>query len=235
MSVAPERVSGIPFLRGLDGARLAEVLSRLRQREVPRGAVVFSQKEPSRAAYVVLEGQIRISVLSLNGNEMTIDVLNVGDTFGIAGLAGDLPRISTATALCPTALLEIPTETLRELVRRDPEVFSEMLEQLLRRLGRSIQEHVASGTQRVYARVAVKLLTLSDANGRVPENLSHQDIASMVGSTRATVTRVLQDLRRRGILDVDPSTRRLIIREMDTLSAMSEMDASFHDGSIVLP
>jgi CRP-like cAMP-binding protein len=237
-SVRASRLATVPFLSDLDEAARADVLPSLRERRVVRGGVVFRQGEESRAAFVVLEGQIRITVLSANGAEMTIDVLAPGDTFGIVGLAGDLPRISNAVATRASLLLEVPTETLRALMRRDPHVFREMMEQLLRRLGRSIQEHVSSGTQRVYARVAAKLLALSVESGaerRLPEGLSHQDLASMVGSTRATVTRVLQDLRKRGILDVDPSSRRLIIREADKLSEMTEVDSAFHDGRIVLP
>lgn len=238
MSVDPTVVSDISFFQALGAAELESVLPSLRSRRVARGTLLFRQGEPSTTAYVVLDGQIRISVLSSSGTEMMIDALGRGDTFGIAGLAGNLPRISNATAARATTVLEIPTDTLRALVRRFPQVFQQMLEQLLRRLGRSIQEQVASGTQRVYARVAVKLLTLSEeeeGERRLPERLSHKELASMVGSTRATVTRVLQDLRKRGIVDVDPQTRRLIIREADKLSAMSDVETAFHDGRIVLP
>lgn len=238
MSSGFDDVSDLPLLGALGEESLARLAPCLKRRRISRGTVVFRQGETSTAAFVVLSGAIRINVLSVNGAEMTIDVLGRGDTFGIAGLAGDLPRLSTATATRATELLEIPTATLRSLVQLHPQVFHQMLEQLLRRLGRSIQEHVASGTQRVYARVAVKLLALSEeeqGQRRLPERLSHQDLASMVGSTRATVTRVLADLRKRGILDVEASTRRLIIREADKLSAMSDVEPSFNSGIIVLP
>lgn len=238
MSFPHDILETVPFLRTL-GAHLDDsVLSTLRDRVVGPGTVIFRQSETSHSAYVVISGQVRITVLCASGSEMTIDVLGPMDTFGIAGLAGDLPRISNATASRSTRLLEIPTDTLRLLVARHPQVFHQMLGQLLRRLGRSIQEHVASGTQRVYARVAVKLLALSeerDGERSLPERFSHEELASMVGSTRATVTRVLQDLRRQGILDVEPSSRRLIIREAEKLSAMSDVESSFSDGTIVLP
>lgn len=231
--------SGIVFLREIADGVSDELTATMRRVQVPRGATLFRQGEASTRALVLLEGQVRISVLTTGGTEMTLDVLAPGDTFGIVGLAGDVPYISNATATRRVTVLEIPTPTLRTLVFRHPQVSQAMLVQLLRRLGHSLQEQVTTGTQRVYARVAVKLLTLSAVGqgGRwLPDRLSHQEIASMVGSTRATVTRVLTDLRQRGIIDIDAGTRRLIIREAEMLSAMCDVDAlSFGDFRRMLP
>jgi len=208
----------LAFLRDLDDAARASLMPRAKS--LPRKRFVFHQGEPSDTAYIVVSGQVRITVLSAGGAEMTLDVLGPGDVFGIAGLAG-VARISNAITVAPTTVLEISTEGLRALIVSHPAVFQDLLQHLLRRLTRSIQEQVATGTQRVYARVATKLLLLSEG-GQLPSGLSHSEIASMIGSTRATVTRVLQDMRARGLLEVNG--KQIIIREVTQLMELSEME-----------
>lgn len=228
MSTDPAACCRASFLRDVEPEHLQPFLPRMRVRDLPRHACLFRQGEDSDPAYVVVSGQVRISVLTAGGAEMTLDVLGPGDACGVAGLAGPFPRISNAQALQPSRVLVIPTAVLRTLMEKHPNVFHHLLRQLLRRLARSIQEQVAGGTQRVYARVAQKLLSLSEncsQDGRtraLPSGLSHQELARMVGSTRATVTRVLQEMRRQGILDDDPHRRQIVIREVDRLLEFSE-------------
>ncbi len=216
------------FLKDVRPEHLQPFLGRMRVRDLPRQACLFRQGEESDPAYLIVSGQVRINVLTSGGAEMTLDVLGPGDACGVAGLAGPFPRISNAVALRPTRVLVVPTAVLRTLMETHPDVFHHLLRQLLRRLARSIQEQVAGGTQRVYARVAQKLLSLSETCGgdgrerALPSGLSHQDLARMVGSTRATVTRVLQEMRRQGILDDDPNRRQIVIREVDRLLEFSE-------------
>lgn len=234
MALEPDRYKHLAFLKDVDADALVAILSHMRLRKVPRRAVIFQQGEPSETACIVVSGQVRISVLTPGGSEMTLDTLGSGDLFGIAGLANGIPRVSNATATSASTLLEISTDALRRLLDRHPAIYRELLQQLLRRLTRSIQEHVATGTQRVYGRVAAKLLALSAANcgpgdagddqRRLPEGLSHQELASMIGSTRATVTRILHQMRREGIVDVDAVNRQMVIREVGRLAELSDLD-----------
>lgn len=228
MSLEPD--VRLAFLRDLEEASLVWLRPFMRVRSVPRRTVIFRQGDASTTTYIVVSGQIRITVISSNGTETTLDVLGRGDVFGVAGLAEGMTCISNATSARPTRLLEIPTEALRTLMERHPAVLRDLLGLLLRRLSRSIQDQVAAGTQRVYARVAQKLLSLSGGEPstnderRLPAGLSHQDLASMIGSTRATVTRILQEMRRQGVVDLDPSSRQLIIREAQSLLQLAEAE-----------
>lgn len=241
MPASPERYSKLAFLKDIDPAELPGIVGRMHQRSLPRRAVIFRQGEPSTHAYIIVSGEVRISVLSANGNEMTLDVLHAGDLFGIAGLVHDLPRVSNAVAARATTVLEIPTAVLSSLMDTHPAIYRDLLEQLLRRLTRSIQEQVSTGTQRVYGRVAAKLLVLAEHDSshggdeaRLPAGLSHQDLASMIGSTRATVSRILQDMRKQGILDVDSHGRQIVILEASRLAEYTEasMPEAGHGGTV---
>jgi CRP/FNR family transcriptional regulator, cyclic AMP receptor protein len=236
-TLKPPDLAGVALLRDLDEVAVAQLLAESTVQAVRRRAVVFHQGDPSHSAYLVLQGRLDIRVLLSDGTEMTMDVLGPGDLCGIAGLVGNFPRISTAVAARPSRLLQIPTPALRGAVERNPELLMHVTGHLMRRLTRAIQEQVANRTQRVYARVVVKLLTLAepDEHGerRLPEGLSHQDLASMVGSTRATVTRVLQDLKRRGLLQVDTSTGCFVIAEAEKMSEFAESELLVSEVTIV--
>jgi len=242
MSANPADCCRLSFLREVEPEHLQPFLGRMQVRDVPRRAFLFRQGEVSDPAFIVVSGQIRISVLTAEGAEMTLDMLGPGDACGVAGLAGAIPRISNAVAVRPSRVLAIPTRVLSTLLAEHACVYHHLLSQLLRRLTRSLQEQATSATQRVYARVAQKLLALSEdcAPGSparaLPRELSHQDLARMVGSTRATVSRVLKKMRQQGILDEDPTRRHLVIRAVDRLLEFSEgTDLPQTSGLTILP
>jgi len=242
MSRNPADCCRLSFLQEVEPRYLQPFIGRMQVRDVPRRAALFRQGEASDPAYIIVSGQIRISVLTAAGAEVTLDVLGPGDACGVAGLAGAFPRISNAVALRPSRVLTIPTMVLRTLMEQQPSLFHHLLAQLLRRLNRSLQEQAAGSTQRVYARVAQKLLTLSQSctpgshERMLPHDLSHQELAEMVGSTRATVTRVLKEMRRQGILDDDPARRHIVICEVDRLLEYSEgADLSDTSANTIFP
>lgn len=232
MKTSLDDIRKLAFFRDLDAEGVERLLGASRVRSLPHRTVIFRQGEESHSAYVVVQGRVGISVLLPDGTEMTIDVLGPGDAFGLAGLASNMPRVSNAQAMRSSKVLQIPTNALQALVDRNPRFLMTVTAHLMRRLTRAIHEQVATSTQRVYARVAIKLLSLAETNEegecRLPERLSHQALADMVGSTRATVTRVLQDLRRRGLLEIDAETGQFIICEAENLSGLA-------DAGIVLP
>ncbi len=242
MSANPADCCRLSFLRYVEPEHLKPFLERMQVRDVPRRAFLFRQGETSDPAYIVISGQIRISVLTAEGAEMTLDMLGPGDACGVAGLAGAIPRISNAVAVRPSRVLAIPTMVLNTLLAEHACLYHPLVAQLLRRLTRSLQEQATGATRRVYARVAQKLLALSQdrAPGSqeriLPQDLSHQELARMVGSTRATVTRVLKKMRQQGILDDDPTCRHLVICERDRLLEFSDETAlSQTSGLTILP
>jgi len=84
-----------------------------------RGAVIFSQGDPSDSVMYVRTGTMRLSVLSHQGKEAIIGVLGPGDFLGEGALAGHPVRLETATATSPSVVQVIPKRKMAELLRSE--------------------------------------------------------------------------------------------------------------------
>jgi CRP/FNR family cyclic AMP-dependent transcriptional regulator len=74
---------------------------------LPRKQSIFTQGDAADAVFYIQEGQVRLTVVSKNGREATLGILNAGDFFGEGALAGQPLRMGSATALTDSELLRI--------------------------------------------------------------------------------------------------------------------------------
>lgn len=228
-------LSALPFFAGVPSEALAGLRSETRELTCRRGQVIFRQGDASTHTFLILEGSVRLGATNPDGVEVVLDHLSAGDCFGIVGIVGPLPRQSTAVATTRARLLQMPTKTLQALMQGRPDLFAHVLRQLVHRLAHATQEKVVLASQRVYGRLALKLLTLSRSEGegrRLPAHLSHRELAALIGSTRATVTRAFQELRRQGIVEEDEEG--VIIRREEPLREMVDWyEAGASEGSVL--
>src|ERR1700680_3438689 len=101
-----------------------------------RGAVVFSQGDPSHDIRYLQTGMIKLSVLSRVGKEAVVAMLAPGDFFGEGALAGQSIRIETATAVVPTSVLVIEKEAMVRLLHEEPTFSDRFISYML---GRNIR------------------------------------------------------------------------------------------------
>src|SRR5450755_2735245 len=96
-------------------------------------AVIFAQGEPSDGLFFIQEGKIRLSVVSEVGKEATLGVLGEDDFFGEGGLAGQLIRMSSATAMTDCVLLHIKKKAMMLAMSREPKLSATFVKYLLKR------------------------------------------------------------------------------------------------------
>jgi CRP/FNR family transcriptional regulator, cyclic AMP receptor protein len=101
------------LLANLPGERLSALAERMTREEHGSGTTVTREGEPADRFYVVLSGMLGVSQTSLGGRS----VLRPGDHFGEVGLAMDMPRTATVTAITPVTLASCDRETFDEFVR----------------------------------------------------------------------------------------------------------------------
>ena len=162
------------------------------------GEVLFSQGEAGDAVYVIEKGEIEISVHSLDGRKLALDIQRDGEVFGeIALFGGD--RTATATALTDCVLRRIRRADVLEALRQRPEFALEFIDILcdrLRALSLKLEER---SFLPVPVRLASRLLYLDgkfgDADGTVA--VSQADLADFVGATREAVAKTLAVWRSR--------------------------------------
>jgi CRP/FNR family transcriptional regulator, cyclic AMP receptor protein len=194
-----ESLARIPFFAGLDAAALERVAAGTRSRRFRRGEVIFHVGDPGDALFIIVTGQVKISVPSETGDEAILATLGPGDVFGELALLDGAPRSATATALSAMEAVVLPRDRFRDLVATEPAVRDALLASLaaeLRRLTNHVEElHFLDITGRLAA-CLVRLTSdggtpIGDGEIRLRTSLTQGDLAAMVGSTRQSVNKLL--------------------------------------------
>lgn len=178
-------------------------------RRLARGDYVFRPGESANGVYFLKNGKIKVSQPVASGKEVILWFCFGGDIFGLAEAAQHGEREVSARACEDSEVLSIPQQRFHEFLFAHPTVMFLLLQVMASRL-RCLSEtlaHVAG--EQVHTRLARLMLWLCARYGR-PEgasvvmkvHLTHQEIADMIGTTRQTVTTLIGDWRRQGILEI---------------------------------
>src|SRR6187399_1800533 len=160
----------IPFFSGLDEAALERIAAGTRTRRFRRGEVIFHLGDPGDALFVIVSGEVKISLPSETGDEAILATLSAGDVFGELALLDGAPRSASATALSATETVVLPRDRFRELIATEAGVRDALLASIageLRRLTTHVEElHFLDIT----GRLAARLVRLANEGGtRLPD------------------------------------------------------------------
>jgi CRP-like cAMP-binding protein len=168
----------------------------------------------------IQKGRVAVRVTTALGDVVTLTVLGPGDVFGEQALLEPGPaRTATAVALEPVEVLALHRDRFEDVRRRYPSVDRMLVEVLaaqVRRLSASLVEALYLPVDRRVVRRLAELAAMYD-EGATPVviPLRQDDVASLVGATRPTINRVLQQLVDDGLLTL--SRGRIEIRDPDGL------------------
>ena len=172
-------------------------------RRFAAGSVIFREGDPGDALHVVVEGQVRITVLSGGGNEATVASVETGDCFGEFALLDGRPRSATATAIPATRTFVVTRPDFVEWLSNRPAAALALLETLSLRL-RKADEALADLTfLDLEHRLVKQILHLStvgqDGNGdRMPIRVTQAELASLLGVSRESVNKQPNRFARKG-------------------------------------
>ncbi len=215
-------LAAIPFFGGLEPLALERLAAGMRARRFKRGEVIFHIGDPGDALFVIVLGEVKISLPSDTGEEAILATLGPGQVFGELALLDGSPRSASASALVATETVVLPRDRFRELIATEAGVRDALLASIageLRRLTTHVEElHFLDITGRLAARL-VRLAhesgtPMPDGAVRLRTNLTQADLAAMVGCTRQSVNKLLGQftddglvrLERDGIVVIDPET-----------------------------
>jgi CRP/FNR family cyclic AMP-dependent transcriptional regulator len=171
----------------------------------PKKQTVFAQGDNADAVFYIQTGKVKLAVVSKNGKEATIAVLNSGDFFGEGCLAGQPLRMGTATALTDCALLRIDKHAIMRALHRG-HGFSDLFVAYL--LARNIRyeedlvDQLFNSSEKRLARILLLLARFGKEG--VPETvvprISQESLAEMVGTTRSRVNFFMNKFRKLGFI-----------------------------------
>src|SRR3954452_6435037 len=160
-----ESLSTIAFFSGLDAEALERLAAGMRSRRFRRGEIIFHAGDPGDALFVLVSGEVKISLPSETGDEAIIATLRAGDVFGELALLDGAARSATASALSATEAVVLPRDRFRELIDTEPVVRDALLASLageLRRVTIHVEElHFLD----LPGRVAARLVRLAEESG----------------------------------------------------------------------
>jgi len=190
-----------------DIAALARLNSR---RTCPKDTVVFFENEEGDSFFCIVAGRIKVTILGDDGREVILSVLGRGDFFGEMALLDNEPRSATAIAVEDTELLSLHRNDFQSVLSDNRSIMSALIKILTARLRRANHQISTLALLDVYGRVARVIVdTARDEGKRLKDGriafrrATHQEIANRIGTTRETVTRMLKDLERQGLIHID--------------------------------
>ncbi len=196
-------------------------------RRFAKGEFIYVPGDPCQNVLVVVRGRVKIKGITPDGKEFILAFIDEGEIFGELALVDEAPRSEFAEAADPTELLAIPRDELFRLVESRPDLALQIskLVGLRRRRIESRLRNILFRNNR--QRVAGVLLELLESHGErdgpcwlIRLKLSHQEIASLIGATRETVTIVLGQLQLDGLIRV--RRRAITVVDRDGLSVEAE-------------
>ncbi|HET9903317.1 MAG TPA: Crp/Fnr family transcriptional regulator [Xanthobacteraceae bacterium] len=212
----------IPYFAELDAATRSGLARAVRRRRCEAGEHILTENEPGEGLYFVVSGQVRLVKLSPDGREHVLRVLGPGATFNDTAVFAGGPSTDSAVAVGETVVGMMPQATMTALIERHPVVAKAGLK-LLSARHRALAKVVEDLALRdVTTRVARLLLGCLGRAEHILEHaesacarITHQEIATMVGSVREVVQRALKELEREGAISLGRG--RIHVRDVHKL------------------
>jgi CRP-like cAMP-binding protein len=174
----------------------------------PKKYTIYSQGDNANAVFYVQAGKVKLTVLSDQGKEAVVTVLDAGDFFGEQCLTGHLVRMATATALEDATILRIAQDTMVRALQEDPRFNELFLKYMLAhslRVEEDLVDQLFNSSEKRLARVLL-LLANFGKKGKPQTSLAHvtqEMLAEMVGTTRPRVNFFMNKFRKLGFVEYD--------------------------------
>ena len=154
--------------------------------------IVYSQGDDAHSFYYLKRGRIKIFITSETGMEKTLSVIGKGAILGEAAFFDEQPRISSAKAILKSELVSIDQAVLTEIIRRNPQTAMELFKlqaQTIRMLSAQVDSITFSSAD---SRISKFLLeSMHKSNNEFIVNTTHEEIASVAGVSRVTVSKFM--------------------------------------------
>src|SRR5262245_40658196 len=200
-------LSRTDLFRSLSEADRGAVAAQMREATYDSDQLIFGRGEVAEGLYLVVEGRVRLSVLSAEGRLLSFGHADRGDIFGeIAALDGQM-RSADATALTRASLMVLGRSSLKRLMEARPQLAQAAVDLLCRKLRRTSEQIEAIALHSTQVRLARFLLAAiamkgqSEANFRSVEldlTMSQTELGLLLGASRSKVNEALAALEKLG-------------------------------------
>lgn len=187
----------------------------LKVRSFGTGEMVSEAREMARSLFLIASGRVQLYRITRDGRRFAIATLGPGSMFGEASLLGGEGPDTFAVALEPCTVWIMPGKEALEISSTDAMFGFGLMQAMGQRVleAENRLEQVAYST--IASRLATLLLELGGDDPDLVVHVTHQELADMLGTWRETISKALQDFRRRGL--VASGRRQLTILDKEAL------------------
>lgn len=191
--------------------------------EFKKDQFIYFNDDPSSQIYLIAKGRVKIASQTEDGKEVLKAILGEGEIFGEMALIGQSNRsdfaqaIDDRTTICPMNITDME-ELMAQNKKLNLQIFK-IIGFRLQRLERKIESLVYKDSR---TRVVEFIYDWAIEKGqkvgyetKIKNYLTHKDIASLTGTSRQTVTTILNGLKERNLINFD--RRQILVRDMDVL------------------
>jgi len=192
-----------------------------------KGALVYQQGEYTKEFYYLAKGKVKISILGEDGTEKIIAFQEEGTLFGASSPFDKGPYLETAQVIAPSKIYVINVSKILQAIQMDPSIALCIIRACARRIRLLTSEiqrlsflNAKTHIAQVLAQVIISHGRATDRGKKLEIHLTHQELADIVSVERSTVTRVLNEFRKMGIVEKDKW--ELIVVDEDKLKQIAD-------------
>jgi CRP/FNR family cyclic AMP-dependent transcriptional regulator len=207
-------LESVPLFSGLSKAALAEVEQHGSVKSYQKNTIIMNQGDETDSLYVILSGSVKVFISGNDGREVVLNHQGEGEYFGDLALIDKQPRAASVITMEPSKFMIISRADFMRCLSANPDIALNLIRPMTSRI-RMLAQNVSSlALLDVYGRVASTLLQEASENDQgdmVTDKLTQQEIADMVGASRAMVSRILKDLKIGGYISIEK--KRITIQQ----------------------
>jgi len=215
MKSLPLQVRLLPLFKNLDDAAFANVSRGAVYKTYTKGDVICNKGDVSNGLFVLIRGELQLYESGREGQEVGLNLIKGPAVFGELGVIDDLPRSADVVALSTTDLAIVPKSLLMNAFAENSTGAKAMFMHLTAMIRRLTHHHSLLVIPSASQRICAMLIDLSEQNRRgdlIEFDMPKQkNLASMVNTTRETVSRTMGQLVSRGIVKKKPKGKLQVL------------------------
>jgi CRP/FNR family transcriptional regulator len=204
---------GSEFVSRLSPEALKEFMAMAIPLSYQDHMVLFQEEEQPRAVYLIVEGEVKLSINSSKGRRLSHRIARKGELLALAAVLSGNPHDMTAETLYPAKLAPIERQKFLGFLGRHPAVYQTVSEELTREFKIACGQLRTVGLSSSAPEKLARLLLDWSENGRATEggsgcrlSLTHEEIAEFIGASRETVTRTLTIFKNQHLVAIQGSS-----------------------------
>lgn len=216
-----KRLKAVPLFKELESEEIAHLIEISQTRFYKQKIYVFMQGDPLDRVFFIHSGKIKIYKTDSSGREQIISVLEAGEMFPHAGFFRQGKFPAHAEVMEDAQLIVITIDLFEKLLLSYPELcikFFKVLGEKIGDLQNRLEEQILHNT---YEQIIMLLLRLSNTNGiqlsnmyKITTHFTNRELANMIGTSRETVSRTINYLKKKDFLATDEDGHFLINRNL---------------------